>query len=316
VIDMSEKKPNKGAPKRPTVGPSREIPLAAVTWEKQLREEFDEPALRALAEDMDRSGQQQPILVRGGGGDHFAGVWGQRRFKAAVLNGWTTIRAEVLDGELGEADILGRQLSENEYREGLQPVERAKAYRRLMDLNGWTAKQLAEHLGVSAAKICTDLKLLDLHPDVQKDVDDGLIAASTAAAIATAPAESQAELAREAKGGKLTREQAKAAAKAAGGAEKSGGKPERFKLTLKGKHFDFEVTGNTITVKGKPIDSASLLGDVVDELLAAVRSHVRKSAPGEDPPPAAAKAAPKPKTQAPVTPPSQSAPKAGGEPHA
>jgi hypothetical protein len=93
------------------------------------------------------------------------------------------------------------------------------------------------------------------------------------------------------------------------------GKPERFKLTLKGKHFDFEVTGNTITVKGKPIDSAGLLGDVVEDLAAAVRSHVRKSAPGEDTLPAATKAAPKPKTQSPVTPPNSSAPKADGEPH-
>jgi ParB family chromosome partitioning protein len=221
---MSEKKPNKEAPKRLAVGPSQEIPLAAVTWENQPRQEFGEESLSWLADDMDRSGQQQPILVRRAGGDRFVGVCGQRRYKAAERIGLTTIRAEVIDGELSEAEVLGRQLSENEYREGLTPGERARAYRRLMDLNGWTGKQLAAHLGVSGPKICTDLKLLVLPPDVQKDVDEHRIAASTAAVIATAPAESQAELARRVKDEKLTREQTKAAAKAASGAEKSGGK--------------------------------------------------------------------------------------------
>jgi ParB family transcriptional regulator, chromosome partitioning protein len=173
----------------------------------QPREEFDPEALDRLAASLKARGQLQPIRVRW---DEGKGVYviicGERRWRAAMKAGMATMSAVVVEGEILPAELLAMQLVENCLREDLKPVEQAKAFRTLMDRNGWSTRQLAAELAVAQTNIVRALALLDLPESVQEQVDRGNLATSTALEIGKLEdLESQEVLARRAEGEKLTR---------------------------------------------------------------------------------------------------------------
>src|SRR5262249_59424630 len=86
--------------------------------------------------------------------------------------------------ELTPPEILQGQMTETRPREDRKPIEQAKAYRQLMDLYGWTAKQLGDELHISQATISRSLALLELPGDLQDQVDAGSVPASAAYEIA------------------------------------------------------------------------------------------------------------------------------------
>ena len=97
-----------------------------------------------------------------------------------------------------EADVLAEQVVENAVRADLQPVEAGRAYKRLMDLNGWTAQQVAETLGVEPTAVYRALSLLKLPEDVAAQVDAGEIKATAAYEISKLQiADDQRELAQK-----------------------------------------------------------------------------------------------------------------------
>jgi len=65
-------------------------------------------------------------------------------------------------------------------REDRKPVEKVRAYAALMELNGWTGKQVAEKLRVPASQVSRALALLRLPDDIRQRVDAGEIAARAA----------------------------------------------------------------------------------------------------------------------------------------
>ena len=67
---------------------------------------------------------------------------------------------------MSQADILAEQTVENMVRAPLSPVEQGRAYSRLMDLHGWTAKDLSETIGVEPTAVYRSLALLRLPDDV------------------------------------------------------------------------------------------------------------------------------------------------------
>jgi ParB family transcriptional regulator, chromosome partitioning protein len=173
----------------------------------QPREEFDPEALDRLAESLRTRGQLQPIRVRW---DEGRGVYviicGERRWRAARRAGLTTMSAVVVEGEIPPAELLALQLVENCLREDLKPVEQAKAFRALMDRNGWSTRQLAAELAVAQTNVVRALALLDLPESVQEQVDRGNLATSTALEIGKLEDRgTQEELIRRAEGEKLTR---------------------------------------------------------------------------------------------------------------
>jgi ParB family chromosome partitioning protein len=163
----------------------------------QPREEFDEEALRRLADSLKARGQLQPIGVRWDEGRGvYVIVYGERRWRAATLAGLNAVSAVVLEKTLDPEELLVVQLVENAVREDLRPVEQARAYRRLMDARGWSTRQVARELSVDQAKVVRVLALLDLPEDVQGQVDEGTISQTTAYEISKAPVAEQPELAR------------------------------------------------------------------------------------------------------------------------
>jgi ParB family chromosome partitioning protein len=177
----------------------------------QPRKEFDPEELEMLASSIKTRGQLQPIRVRW---DDATGLYvvvvGERRYRASKLAGLQTIAAVVVSGAATAEDLLEDQLVENALRSDLRPIEQANAYRSLMLARGLTQRELAERLHVSPAAVAKMVCLLELPPQIQREVESGAIAAGTAYELSKLddPAE-QASLARQAAAGQLTRDELK-----------------------------------------------------------------------------------------------------------
>lgn len=176
-----------------------ELPVEAIAADPQPRTEFDSEDLERLAASIKRFGQLAPIRVRH---DPARDTWvvlvGERRLRACKLAGLERIRVEFVEREMTEADVLAEQVVENAVRADLQPVEAGRAYKRLMDLNGWTAQQVAETLGIEPTAVYRALSLLKLPEDVAAQVDAGEIKATAAYEISKLQiADDQRELAQK-----------------------------------------------------------------------------------------------------------------------
>ena len=174
-----------------------EMPVDAIACGPQPRSDFDEGELQRLADSIKRFGQLAPIRVRH---DAERGTWvvlvGERRLRACRLAGLERVRVEFVERAMTEADVLAEQVVENAVRADLKPVEQARAYERLMALNGWTAQQVAETLGIEPSSVYRSLGLLRLPEDIAAQVDTGEIKATAAYEISKLQiADDQRELA-------------------------------------------------------------------------------------------------------------------------
>ena len=174
-----------------------EMPVDAITAGPQPRTDFDEAELQRLADSIKRFGQLAPIRVRH---DEEKNAWvvlvGERRLRACRLAGLSRVRVEFVERAMTETDILAEQVVENAVRADLQPVEQARAYERLIQLNGWTAQQLADSLGIEPTNVYRSLGLLRLPEEVAAQVDAGEIKATAAYEISKLQiADEQRELA-------------------------------------------------------------------------------------------------------------------------
>jgi ParB family chromosome partitioning protein len=151
----------------------------------QPRVEFPDDALDRLAASIRDHGQLAPVRVRWSAD---IGKWviiaGERRWRATRQAGLPTLDCVFVDGELSRGELLTQQLIENLLREDLRPVEEAKAFRQLLDLNGWTGRQLADALRVPPSKVTRSLALLGLPADLQHRVEAGDLPSRAAYEIA------------------------------------------------------------------------------------------------------------------------------------
>lgn len=180
---------------------------------EQPRIEFPDEAIDRLAASIREKGQLSPIRVRW---SEEVRKWiivaGERRWRATKRAGLPTIDCYFHERPLSESQILEEQLIENCLREDLQPIEEARAFEKLMDLNRRNAKQLAEALRIHPSKVSRALSLLRLPDDIQDDLADGTIPARVAYELSklSDPA-AQRNLAARARVGKLTHTQAASA---------------------------------------------------------------------------------------------------------
>jgi ParB family chromosome partitioning protein len=182
----------------------------------QPREEFDPEALERLARSLRDRGQLQPIRVRWDEGQGaYVVLVGERRWRAAQMAGLATLSCVVVDDPMGPDEVLAIQLIENALREDLKPIEQANAYRRILDANGWSARQLAAELSIHHAQVVRAMALLDLPAEVQDRVEQGGLSPAAAYEVSKleGPA-AQAELAQAAVAEKLTRSEVAEAVKA------------------------------------------------------------------------------------------------------
>jgi ParB family chromosome partitioning protein len=138
----------------------------------QPRRRFDEATLASLAESVKEAGLIQPIVVKQVD-DHYQVIAGERRFRAAQLAGLKTVPVI-----LRRVDALQQSqiaLIENIHREDLNPIDRAAAYRNIIQQLGLTHAELAARLGEERSGIANYLRLLDLPEQVQSLVVQGSV---------------------------------------------------------------------------------------------------------------------------------------------
>ncbi len=135
----------------------------------QPRRRFDEAELDRLAQSLREHGLLQPVVVRRGAAGYEL-VVGERRWRAARAAKLPTIRAVVAD--VAAPDRLELALVENVQRHDLNPVELALAFRSLAD-NGWTQEEIGRRVGFERSSVANYLRLLDLSPELQQDLEAG-----------------------------------------------------------------------------------------------------------------------------------------------
>ncbi len=135
----------------------------------QPREEFDKEALQELADSIKEKGVLQPILVRKKESG-FELVAGERRLEASKLAGIRYIPAIITNIDSDE-DLLEFALIENIQRENLNPIEEAKAYKRLNKEFGLSHEEVAKKVGKNRATVTNLLRLLNLPEKIQNMIE-------------------------------------------------------------------------------------------------------------------------------------------------
>jgi ParB family transcriptional regulator, chromosome partitioning protein len=93
-------------------------------------------------------------------------IAGERRWRAAKLLGMSKV--PVVIKETSPQGMLEMSIVENVQREDLNPIERALAYKRLIDEFGLGTNEVARKVGKSAPTVSNTIRLLSL-PDAIKD---------------------------------------------------------------------------------------------------------------------------------------------------
>ena len=146
----------------------------------QPRINYDDAKLSELISSIKEKGILQPILVRPKGAG-FEVVAGERRLKAARILKLENIPVVVKNVDDQEALVLA--LVENIQREELNPIEEAKAFRRLINDFNFTQDSVAQSVGKDRSTISNLLRLLKLPEEVQKSLFDGVLSVGHARAL-------------------------------------------------------------------------------------------------------------------------------------
>lgn len=147
---------------------------------EQPRTRFTEANLEELTQSILANGVVQPIVLRQVGG-RFQIVAGERRWRASQRAGLRRIPAVVK--EVSDDKLLELALVENIQREELNPIEEAKAYRKLIDTLGLTQEMVAERVGKDRTLITTSMRLLRLPNEIQRVIEEGGLSAGHGRAL-------------------------------------------------------------------------------------------------------------------------------------
>ncbi len=130
----------------------------------QPREIFDEKALKELAISIREHGLIQPIIVRSVNGKYEI-IAGERRYKASALAGLTKIPAIIRNLDDKESSKVA--LLENLQRKNLNPIEEARTYQKILEIDQMTQDELAKTMGKSQSSIANKIRLLSLPEEIQ-----------------------------------------------------------------------------------------------------------------------------------------------------
>lgn len=137
----------------------------------QPRTIFDEEALEDLSRSVSELGIIQPISLRKTGPDSYQIIAGERRYRAALMAGLTTIPAYIRT-TADDAQVTEMALIENIQREDLNAIEIALTFKKLIDRYSMTQEQLSTRVGKKRATVANFIRLLRLPADVQLGLRD------------------------------------------------------------------------------------------------------------------------------------------------
>ena len=156
----------------------------------QPRKEFKKEDLKELAKSIEKYGILQPLLVKKVERDIPQGkrveyqlITGGRRLKAAKMIRMKEV--PVVIEEIKREDELPISLVENLQREDLNPIEKAEAFKRLIDEFDFTHKEIGKIVGKSRESISNTLRLLGLSAEIKKSIEKGEISEGHAKVLLT-----------------------------------------------------------------------------------------------------------------------------------
>ena len=147
----------------------------------QPRTEFDETALKELAQSIKEQGVIQPVTVRKLGYNKYQLISGERRLRASKMAGLAKI--PVFIRVANDEQMLELALIENIHRENLNAIEVAISYQRLIDECNMTQEEVSDKVGKSRSAVANFLRLLKLPAEVQIAIRDGHITMGHARAL-------------------------------------------------------------------------------------------------------------------------------------
>ena len=139
----------------------------------QPRRNFDDEHIEELAASIREKGILQPLVVISNNGSYEL-IAGERRLRAAARAGLEKVPVVFRDS-VSEGEMLELALVENLQREDLGPLERARAYERLIESHGLVQEEIAKKIGKSRTAVANTLRLLGLPQPVLDAMEKGLI---------------------------------------------------------------------------------------------------------------------------------------------
>jgi ParB/RepB/Spo0J family partition protein len=131
----------------------------------QPRKTFEADELDNLAASIRENGLLQPIVVyRVDESDRYRIIAGERRYRAAILAGRTTVPCLEMAPDFDRALIDQLQLVENIQRADLHPVEAAEAIEAYMARHGLSQREAARRLGKPLAFVAELLAIRKVSP--------------------------------------------------------------------------------------------------------------------------------------------------------
>ena len=226
----------------------------------QPRTDFDETALRELAQSIKEQGVIQPVTVRKLGYNRYQLISGERRLRASKLAGLSKI--PVFIRVANDEQMLELALIENIHRENLNAIEVAISYQRLIDECNMTQEEVSDKVGKSRSAVANFLRLLKLPAEVQIAIRDGHITMGHARALINiTDKEQQLKLLQQIIEGEMNVRQTEELAEKA----KNPGAKERKQTNFIPEHFKSKIKklSQTLNTKVKVTRNVKGQGSVV-----------------------------------------------------
>jgi len=140
----------------------------------QPRREFSEEKLTELGDSIRQYGVLQPVVVTrkefekedGGLGVEYELIAGERRLRASKIAGLAQIPAVIRSNEDDDKMKLELAIIENLQREDLNPVDRAMAFKKLVDEFGFKHTEIAKKVGKSREYVSNSIRVLMLPQEI------------------------------------------------------------------------------------------------------------------------------------------------------
>lgn len=159
----------------------QKVPLGEVVPSPlQPRSNFPAENLAELVESVREKGIIQPLIVRRVDG-RFELIAGERRWRAAGQAGLAQVPVIVRDAT--DLEVLEWALIENLQREDLNPIEEARAYKRMVDEFALKQEEIARKVSKSRAAVANTIRLLELDDELQGHLVQGRLTTGHAKAL-------------------------------------------------------------------------------------------------------------------------------------
>ena len=140
----------------------------------QPRRDFDQGQLNDLAESVRQYGILQPLVATrkefqtedGGLAVEYELIAGERRLRAAKIAGLSQVPVVIRTGDQSDLAKLELAIIENIQREDLNSVDRAMAFKQLVDTFHFKHAEIARKVGKSREYVSNSLRILDLPQEI------------------------------------------------------------------------------------------------------------------------------------------------------